>query len=70
MKFSGRRKKTSSPGYLASDNNEWVHRISRLGENAELRKQMANESQATDVDTLVRLVREYERTKKQPSLAK
>jgi len=31
-------------GYLASDNNEWVHRISRLVENAELRKKMANVS--------------------------
>jgi len=32
-------------GYLASDNDQWVDRISELIENAELRKQMANVSQ-------------------------
>jgi glycosyltransferase involved in cell wall biosynthesis len=31
-------------GYLASNNNEWVHQISKLVENAELRRQMANAS--------------------------
>ena len=32
-------------GYSASDNNQWVDRISELIENAKLRKQMANASQ-------------------------
>lgn len=32
-------------GYLASDNNQWVDRISELIEDAELRKQMADASQ-------------------------